>query len=225
MDSLVHHAVLEHIVRAGHAPTLDELARALSASREDIERSLQRLAEGHGLVIRPGSSEVVVAHPFAVRPTATWVDAGTHGWWAPCLWCAFGIATLVACEVSIHARLAGEREPMTLHVFPNEIVNSDLLVHFSLPPRSAWDDVALFCSTVLPFRSRAQCKAWCGRHRLPYGELVPMAQVQDLATAWYGRHLDRDWVKWTAVQAQEIFREVGLTSAFWELAPKAGERF
>lgn len=225
LDSLVHHTVLEHIVRTGHAPTVDELAATLTTSRSEVELSLRRLAEGHGLVLHPTSSEVTIAHPFALRPTATWVDAGTHGWWAPCLWCAFGIATLVESEVSIHARLAGEREAMALPVFPGEIVESDLLVHFALPPRSAWDDVAFFCSTVLPFRSRAQCKAWCSRHRLPYGELVPIGQVQDLATAWYSRHLDRDWVKWTAAEAQEIFRKVGLTSAFWELDPKSGETF
>ncbi len=225
VDSLVHHTVLDHIVRVGHAPTVDELAAALSASRSEIENALRRLAEGHGLVVHPTTSEVIIAHPFAVRPTATWVDAGTHGWWAPCLWCAFGIATLVDTDVSLHARLAGEREPMALPVFPGEAVDSDVLVHFALPPRSAWDDVGFYCSTVLPFRSRAQCKAWCGRHRLPYGELVPIAQVQDLAAAWYGRHLDRDWVKWTAAEAQEIFRKVGLTSAFWELESKSGERF
>ena len=218
LDSRVHHTVLAHIVRAGHAPSAEEIAVALGVSRSEVDLSLHRLVEGHGLVLRPGGSmDIVVAHPFAVHPTATWVDAGAHGWWAPCVWCAFGIATLVKLDVSIHARVAGERESLAIPVPAGEIVDSELLVHFALPPRAARDDVAFFCSTVLPFRSRAQCKAWCSRHRLPYGELVPIAQVQELAAAWYGHHLDPNWAKRTTAEAQEIFRGVGLTGPFWEL--------
>ena len=48
--------------------------------------------------------------------------------------------------------------------------------------------------------------------------LTPLvAQVRALATRWYGRHLDRDWKKWTLAEAQAHFDAVGLTGDHWRL--------
>jgi hypothetical protein len=41
--------------------------------------------------------------------------------------------------------------------------------------------------------------------------------VLDLGRVWYGRHLDRDWRKWTVPEAQAVFDQVGLTGDFWRL--------
>lgn len=75
---------------------------------------------------------------------------------------------------------------------------------------------------VLPFRSRADILTWCERHRLPYGEAVPLRQVAQMAGRWYGTHARADWHKWTIAEGQEIFRRSGLLSPFWNLGDKAG---
>ena len=59
---------------------------------------------------------------------------------------------------------------------------------------------------------------------MPKGEVVPVEQVADLARAWYGAHLDPEWVKPSAAEAQAVFEGVGLTSDHWHV-PGGDERF
>jgi len=220
--ALVHHHLLAGIVRDGRAPALAALAEAASVSPADVAASLGRLAEGHGLVLHPGTTEVWIAHPFSLSPTGVWVAADDgRGWWAPCLWCATGIAALVARPVVVHARIGGEAEAVAIPLADGR-AGDDVVVHFALPPRDAWSNVVHYCACVLPFRAAADVDAWCARHRLPRGEVVPLAQVADLGCAWYGRHLDRDWRKWTVPEAQAIFERVGLTGPFWALPTADG---
>ena len=223
LDSLVHHHVLTGVVRDGHAPAPGELAAALEEAPDRIAGSLRRLHDGHGLVLHPDASDVWIAHPFSLSPTATWVAAdGGRGWWAPCIWCAAGVAALAAPTATIHARAGGEAEPIAIALVDGRVVGTSPVVHFPIPPRDAWSNVVHFCASVLPFRRAGDVDAWCQRHRVPRGEVVSMAQALDLGRAWYGRHLDRDWRKWTIAEAQAIFDEVGLTGDFWRLPTGPG---
>jgi hypothetical protein len=96
------------------------------------------------------------------------------GWWAPCVWCAFGVAALVGGEVLVHTRYGGEAEPLTIPVVDARPAGSpDVVVHFAIPPTRAWDNVRQHCSLVLPFRSEDEIAAWCVWHGLPRGEAVP----------------------------------------------------
>jgi hypothetical protein len=226
VDARAHHEVLSTIVRRGFPPTLDELARELAVSRDEAAAALRRLHDGHGLVLHPGSTEVWIAHPFSASPTAVWVAAGERGWWAPCLWCAMGIVALAAPTATIHARCGGEHEAIAVEVRGGEIVAAaaGLVVHFAHPPRDAWRNVVHWCATVLPFRRAEDVPPWCERHGIPLGAVVPAAQVAALGRAWYGRHLDEDWRKWTVAEAQAIFEDVGLRGELWRL-PVSDEPF
>jgi hypothetical protein len=75
---------------------------------------------------------------------------------------------------------------------------------------------------VLPFRSPNEARDWCDRYHLPHGETVPLRQVASLAQLWYGTYGDVDWHKWTIPEAQDIFREAGLVSQFWDLGERKG---
>jgi hypothetical protein len=224
IDGRAHHEVISTIVRRGFPPTLEELARALAVSRDEAAAALRGLHDGHGLVLHPGSTEVWIAHPFSASPTAVWVAAGERGWWAPCLWCAMGIVALAAPEATIHTRYAGEHEAVAVEVRGGEVVSGNFVVHFALPPRDAWRNVVHWCATVLPFRRAGDVAPWCERHGLLLGAVVPAAQVAALGRAWYGRHLDEDWRKWTVAEAQAIFEEVGLRGELWRL-PISDEPF
>jgi len=217
LDGSVHHQVVATFVRSGYPPTVDDIAAALAVSPELVEAALRRLHDGHGLVLHPDSAAVWIAHPFSASPTAVWVAAGARGWWAPCMWCATGIATLAAPTSTIHVRYAGERDEARIELRDGAAAASDLVVHFATPPREAWHNVVHWCATVLPFRRAEDVDGWCERHRLPRGAVVPIDQVVALGRAWYGRHLDADWRKWSVAEAQSIFDAVGLTGEFWRL--------
>jgi heme-degrading monooxygenase HmoA len=217
VDSRVHHALLSRIAIDGHAPSIDAMAQAVGAAPEEVEGSLRRLHANHGLVLQPGSMEVWVAHPFALSPTAVSVATGPRVFWAPCVWCAMGVVALAAPSADIRTRFGGETEELVLRVRDGKILDKDIVVHFAMPPRDAWNNVIHYCATVLPFRRGEDVEPWCARHRLPKGAIVPVEQVLELGRAWYGRHLDVDWVKWTPAQAQAIFERVGLVDRFWSL--------
>jgi hypothetical protein len=103
------------------------------------------------------------------------------------------------------------------------IGGDEIVVHFAIPSARAWDNVHEHCSLVLPFRSIKQIEDWCSRHRLPFGQSVPLPQVAQLAKLWHGSHGNPDWHKWTIAEAQEIFHLSGLRSEFWDLDMRAAE--
>ncbi|ETO34682.1 hypothetical protein RFI_02407 [Reticulomyxa filosa] len=94
LDSRIHYEVLKHLTSVGHAPdvkTLHNLCGSKKYSLEDINSSLDRLEEGHGLVLHPKSDpkKIWIIHPFSTTPTLFWVsksDDEKNGWFAPCIW-------------------------------------------------------------------------------------------------------------------------------------------
>ena len=221
-DSTLHHHLIRGLIDSGKIPNGRALAEKLSAPIGEIEASLRRLDSTHGLVLHPHVCEPWIIHPFSTSPTATWVQQGTRGWWAPCCWCGLGIAALVGGEVTIHTRIGGEAEDIDLHVRDGVVRETGLWAHFPEPPRLAWSNVHHFCARLLPFHTPADVTAWTERHALPLGAVIPLPQLADLARRWYGSHADAAWRKWTMGEAAEIFRAAGLTGPFWSLEARAG---
>ncbi len=217
--SAVHTALIQGLLADGRCPNHNQLAHALGVEEHSLAALLHELAAMHGVVLHPHEPECWVVHPFSTTPTLHWVSADKSGWWAPCVWCAFGIATLAGGDVQIHTRLGAEAEPLVLRVkdgYP-DAEHSEVVVHFSMPPRAAWDNIHKHCALVLPFRNAGEVQTWCARHGHAYGEAVPLQNVAQLARTWYGTYARAGWRKWTVEQAQEIFHAAGLTSAFWQL--------
>lgn len=219
----VHTYLIQQLLSFGFVPTRDRVASQLEVTTSEIEDAYKRLSEGHGLVLHPHVAEPWVIQPFSLSPTLNWVEADSIGWWAPCIWCALGIATLVGGEVRIETRLGAEREPLSILVRDGLVTSTEpLLAHFAIPPKHAWDNVHLHCALLLPFRSLPQVESWCEKHAAPLGVTVPLEQTASLAKEWYGGYADAHWHKWSKAEAQSIFRKVGLTSAFWDLGSNVG---
>jgi hypothetical protein len=221
--SRIHYELIRGLIDTGNCPGRAELAERLDVPVAEVERLLAELAELHGVVLHPHVCEAWLVHPFSTTPTAHWIEGSGSSWWAPCIWCALGVCTLVGGATRIHTRFGAEAESCVISVLNGQPVGfEDLWVHFAIPPARAWENVHQHCAMVLPFRSRADILPWCENHRLPHGEDVPLGQVAQMAQAWYGTHDRADWHKWTVVEAQEIFRRSGLVSPFWELGEKGG---
>jgi hypothetical protein len=218
----VHHALVDTILRTGASPSFGELQARFALSASDLTEAIRRLEAAHGVVLHPGTVEPWIVHPFALSPSATWVAGEGRGWWAPCMWCALGVAALAGGRVTIHGRLGGEVDDVDVVVVDGQPAATDLLAHFAVPARDAWNNVHHYCNMVLPFRSEADIDAWSARHRLPRGQAVPLFQVAVLARLWYGRHADPAWRKWTVAEAQALFAAAGLTGEFWDLGAGAG---
>ena len=111
-----HSAIIQQLLTTGRCPSRFQLATNLKTTEHDVESRLVRLAEIHGIVLHPHEPECWVVHPFSTTPTLHWVDGGTRSWWAPCIWCALGIATLAGGHVTIHTRIGAESKSLVIDV-------------------------------------------------------------------------------------------------------------
>ncbi|GAA3766092.1 hypothetical protein GCM10022270_27600 [Terriglobus aquaticus] len=214
----VHAALIQQFLTAGNLPSMDRIASSLQITALELTKRLNALADLHGLVLHPHATEPWVVHPFSTTPTLHYVEGSLHGWWAPCIWCALGVAQLAGGVVRIHTRIGAEIEQIVVEVRNGVPLDADgIFVHFSIPPRRAWANVHQHCSLVLPFRSHNDINQWCERHGQTYGEAVTLERTAALARRWYGPYARASWRKWTVEQAREIFNESGLTSPFWEI--------
>lgn len=216
--STLHHRIMRSFLDRGHAPSLRELAEALDAPAQSVAEGLKALEGDHGVVLHPGTSEIWVAHPFSAAPTAFWVQGRHRGWWGNCAWCSLGIAALAGQEVTIHGHIGGEAEPARVRIEGGTVTEGgQLYVHFPVPMQRAWENVIYTCSTMLLFRAEAEVDDWCTRHRIPRGDVQPVGTIAAFAEAWYGRHLDEDWRKWSTSEARALFDRFGLIHRTWHI--------
>ncbi|HEY0412591.1 MAG TPA: organomercurial lyase [Allosphingosinicella sp.] len=210
-------ALTRAIAELGHAPSNAALAARLGRPEEDVEASLRRLHEAHALLLHPHRCVPWVVHPFALSPGACWVETDRGGWWANCLYCAFGIAAALDSDAVVATRLGGEREAVEIRIAGGEVAGDGLLFHLSTPVRSWWDNVIHACATFQPFRSEAAIHAWCDRHALPKGAIVPLPAMWRFARDWYGDYLREPWRKRTREETLALFERHGFTGDFWSL--------
>ena len=220
----LHYHILSHIVKTGRAPTIEELQLAFGQSADSVIAALHELQAYHGVVLHPGSSEVWVMHPFATAPTNFWIESASGGWWGNCAWCSLGAAALLDEDVRITTTLGGESRQVVVEIKDGQVVNDNLFIHFPIPMSKAWDNVIYTCSTMLMFSSENEVDLWCRRHGLAKGDVQPIAKIWEFSKAWYGNHLNPDWVKWTVDDARDLFQRFGLTDSIWEM-PSAEGRF
>ena len=72
---------------------------------------------------------------------------------------------------------------------------------------------------MLIFQSEAHITRWCRERGIERGGTMTPQQMWELASAWYSRRLEPDWQRYTLDEARRIFETIGLTGAFWQLAP------
>jgi hypothetical protein len=70
---------------------------------------------------------------------------------------------------------------------------------------------------MLLFRSEELIDKWCKRNKLERGEVLTIKQVWELSKLWYRDRLSLDYHGRSIEQVAEIFKQAGLTSAFWHL--------
>ena len=70
---------------------------------------------------------------------------------------------------------------------------------------------------MLLFQSEEWIDRWCKRNKLERGETLSVAQVWNLSKLWYHNRLSVDYHGRSVEQVAEIFKQAGLTSAFWYL--------
>ena len=215
---------MQHIIDVGYAPKISEIANHFEVSSESVVTVLNELQDYHGIVLHPNTNEVWVMHPFSNAPTNFWVQSKSGCWWGNCAWCSLGAAALLNEDLSITTTLGAEVKQVVVKVKDGIIQNSNLYIHFPVPMMEAWNNVTFTCSTMLMFESESEVHLWCERHGMKKGDVQPIQKIWDFSKVWYGNHLNPDWVKWTVIEAKQIFKRFGLVSDIWAM-PESVSRF
>lgn len=69
---------------------------------------------------------------------------------------------------------------------------------------------------MLFFRSEELLNSWLESNQAQRGEVLSIPQLWQLSQRWYENRLSLEYRGRTVQQVQEIFKQVGLTSAFWQ---------
>jgi hypothetical protein len=69
---------------------------------------------------------------------------------------------------------------------------------------------------MLFFRSEEKLQEWLNSNKAERGEVLSIPQLWVLSQRWYHNRMSPDYHGRTLEQVQQIFRECGLTSRFWQ---------
>ena len=143
LDLRVRNHVYSTFVRERRAQTTAETAAALAVGEDEVADAYRRLDDAHALVLDPGTDEIRMLNPFSAVETPHRVEAGGRSWFANCAWDALGIPAALHADGSVSSECPDCGERLELEVRGGELVRGDkLLVHFAVPARQWWDDIA-----------------------------------------------------------------------------------
>jgi ribonuclease HI len=132
--------IYRHFVETANAPDLATIARATAIADHDVAAALRKLADQHAIVLAPASLSIWMAHPFSAVPTPYPVDAGGRTYWANCAWDAAGMLSLIG-DGETQTLCADCGQPAGFGVQDGALLG-DGVVHFAVPPRRFWENVA-----------------------------------------------------------------------------------
>ncbi|HEX9795996.1 MAG TPA: organomercurial lyase [Anaerolineales bacterium] len=141
LDLEVRRLVYEHFLTTGRAPTSAGLAGELAVTEPYAANALGRLAGDHMLVLKPSSTEILMAHPFSAVPTDFEVVAADKNWWANCVWDALGILVMTGQDGRVETTCPDCGEPLKLEVVAGELAATEAIAHFAVPAADWWEDI------------------------------------------------------------------------------------
>jgi hypothetical protein len=158
-----------------------------------------------------------MAHPLSAVATPFLVHVGGRSYWPNCAWDALGVAAMVGGSARIEARCGDCAAPLDFEVVDGRLRSGPFRLHFAVPARRWWEDIAFTCKTMLLFRSDEHVRLWCQWTAIPWGESLSIGQGWELARELYGDRLSPTWTRKTPAEFTAMFRRAGLTSSFWDL--------
>ena len=147
LDRSVRMAILEMYLEE-RSPDVASVASRLGADASEIAASFDRLAAGRAIVLVPGTHDILMAAPFAGRPTDFRVRVDARSYYANCIWDALGIPGMLAgagrpSDATIETKCADCAEPLILTVASGSVsaTPDNVVAHFGVPAAKWWEDI------------------------------------------------------------------------------------
>jgi Alkylmercury lyase len=141
LDPRVRLHIYNAFVDTGSPPSTRETAQALGLAADDVDAAYRRLAEGHAIVLAPGTLNVWMANPLSAVPTPFRVEVGGRSFWGNCIWDALGILAMLRTDGVVRTYCGDCQEPMLLEVRNGAMAAADGVIHFAVPAAHWWDNI------------------------------------------------------------------------------------
>ena len=140
-DRWVRVEIYARWIKSGVAPDASDVARSLNRDVAATEASFQRLAAAKVLTLAPVTGRLWMAYPFSAVPTPYRVRTTGRAYWANCAWDAAGVLSLVGGDGECRTPCADCGQEITMAVRDGR-VHGDGVVHYAVPPKRFWENVA-----------------------------------------------------------------------------------
>ncbi len=81
IDMNVRHFIYQSFATNASPPTASEISQHFSLPQQEVQDSLERLANAHQIALAPGSTNVWMAHPFSGVKTDFTTRTGGKTYW------------------------------------------------------------------------------------------------------------------------------------------------
>ena len=134
--------IYESLVASGRAPAVQAISAQFGMAASEARAALRRLRDAHAVVLRTGSSDILMANPLSAVPTDYRVLIGNTALYANCAWDSLGVPAMLGADARIEARHPLTRDLIEFRVEDRRLRNQrDQLVHFAKPFRNWYDDI------------------------------------------------------------------------------------
>jgi Alkylmercury lyase len=123
------------------APGVEAVAAALDSPVDDVAAAFRRLADGHVIVLSPGTLDLRMANPMSAVPTPFRVEAEGRSFWGNCVWDALGILAMLDADGLVGTTCPDCDEPMQLEVRGGQLASAEGIAHYAVPAAQWWDDI------------------------------------------------------------------------------------
>jgi hypothetical protein len=134
--------VYRQIGETTRPPRLEETAARFGLTHEQAAAAYEELHERHAFFLKPGTDAILMANPFSAVETPFIVRANHKTYFANCAWDSLGIPAALHADAEIEARCAQSSDVIRLRVRDGQVSGSDARVHFLIPFRDWYDDLA-----------------------------------------------------------------------------------
>jgi hypothetical protein len=134
--------VYRYFAEKTHPPRVEETAAYFTLTQEEAVAAYEELHGRHAFFLKPGTHDILMANPFSGISTSFKVYANDKTFFANCAWDSLGIPAALHVDAEIEAVCAQSGELIRLSVVDQQIQDSGALVHFLLPFRDWYNDLA-----------------------------------------------------------------------------------
>lgn len=193
-----------------------------SATRAEVETSLDELAASRGLAMVKGTHRILMAWPFSAIATPFVVHTRGRDYFANCSWDAIAFHSMLGDEpVDIDSFCHHCAEPIRIELRAGRatrIEPADTIVYLALRPTQWWEDIITTCSNAMVFfagpdhRDASDLCAPTDRA----ASLTP-EQAHALSVPLYAGRLSIDYARPGRDELNSHFASLGLTGPYWQI--------